>query len=162
MRMKGFMALGEELKKPLHYTACGLDDVYLLNGYEIHKTDYGQGISVKHADDLHLEIGLALVKSKKGLTGKELRYLRKQMDITQSELGRLVGMSAQQVARWEKGISEIPGPADRLLRMLFAEYADKGDVEVRELLEFLDTLDDIGSPQHLFETTDDGWRAAAA
>src|ERR1700730_284882 len=82
---------GEKQKKPLHYTACGLDDVYLVSGYEVEDTAYGKGTSIKNADELHRVIGSYLVANKKLLSGKEIRFLRHQMDFTQSELARLLG-----------------------------------------------------------------------
>ena len=35
-----------------HYTMCGLDYVYLTNGYREHVTEYGSGISIERADAL--------------------------------------------------------------------------------------------------------------
>jgi putative transcriptional regulator len=29
-----------------HYTECGLDNVYLENGFTVHKTAYGRGVSI--------------------------------------------------------------------------------------------------------------------
>src|SRR5580692_3015243 len=71
---------GEPLLKPLPYRECGLDDVYLLGGYERVETPHGAGIVVKDLDDLHKAITLYLVSEKKVLSGKELRFLRKQLD----------------------------------------------------------------------------------
>lgn len=160
MNVQSYVLSDEEIKESLHYTACGLEDVYLLNGYEIHETDYGSGVSVNEAEDLHLAIGLDLIQNKKFLAGKELRFLRRQMDLTQSELGRLLGLSAQQVARWEKDKQNITGPVDRLLRMLFQEHAG-GAFKMRELLESLDVMDDPVDERQVFSASSEGWRAAA-
>ena len=56
-----------ETRKPYRYTACGLDDVYLVNGYEIHRTPEGEGVSVNDVDGLHLAIGVSLAEGKKFL-----------------------------------------------------------------------------------------------
>jgi putative transcriptional regulator len=151
---------GEKQKKPLHYTACGLDDVYLVSGYEVEDTAYGKGTSIKNADELHRVIGSYLVANKKLLSGKELRFLRHQMDFTQSELARLLGGSAQQVARYEKGECEMPGPADRILRLLFNEHIQKR-VLVRDLLKIFDQMDDRTHNKMMFEPTAGGWKKAA-
>jgi DNA-binding transcriptional regulator YiaG len=151
---------GEKQKKPLHYTACGLDDVYLLSGYEVEETSYGKGISIKNADNLHRVIGGYLVANKKLLSGKEIRFLRHQMDFTQSELARLLGGSAQQVARYEKDECEMPGPADRILRLLFNEHIQK-KVLVRDLLKIFDQMDDRTHNRMVFEPTESGWKKAA-
>jgi len=150
----------ENPKAPYHYTACGLDDVYLMSGYELEETPYGKGVSVKNADGLHRAIGLFLVSKKKLLSGKDIRFLRHQMDLTQSELARLFGTSSQQVARYEKKECEMPGPADRLLRVLYSEYVRK-NIQVRDLLTILDQMDDQGSNRMVFERNHGDWKKAA-
>jgi putative transcriptional regulator len=151
---------GEKQKKPLHYTACGLDDVYLVSGYEVEDTAYGKGTSIKNADELHRVIGSYLVANKKLLSGKEIRFLRHQMDFTQSELARLLGGSAQQVARYEKDECEMPGPADRILRLLFNEHLQK-KILVRDLLKIFDQMDDRTQNRMLFEPIEGGWKKTA-
>jgi hypothetical protein len=58
-----------------HYTECGLDNIYLLNGYQMINTQRGQAISIKDVDGLHKVIGLFLVATKKNFTGEEMRFL---------------------------------------------------------------------------------------
>jgi len=152
---------GEADKDPLHYTACGLDDVYLLSGYEVEKTSEGEGISIKKLELLHKAIGCSLVKEKKVLSGKELRFLRKQMDLSQAELGALVGLTSQQVARWEKGESEISGAADVVLRLLYIEHAG-GTINMRDLVERLNEMDSSIEEKFFFEKTAQGWKSKAA
>lgn len=151
---------GEEIKEPLHYPACGLDDVYLLNGYEWHNTPYGKGVSVKNLDELRKAIGLHLAMHKKALSGKEVRFLRKQMDLSQSGLSRLFGVDSQTIARWEKGQARVPGTAEGLLRVVYLEHT-LGCVKVHELLSELDETDATISGRQVFERTEDGWRPAA-
>lgn len=152
---------GEGDKAPLHYTECGLDDVYLVSGYEVDNTRYGEGLSVKNVDQLHKAIGLYLASQKKALSGKELRFLRKQMDLTQSDLGKLLNLSSQQVARWEKGESDISGPADLLVRGLFIQHAG-GKLNLQTLAEKLDEIDAPMNDKSYFEPTAHGWRARKA
>jgi len=123
--------------EPLHFTACGLDNVFLSNGYDIFDTPQGGGVRVRSLDELHCVIGEFLAAQKKILDGKELRYLRKHMGLTQAELGGMIGLSSQQVARWEKDQCDISGAAESLLRVLFLEHLRK-NVSVRDLLSGLD------------------------
>ncbi|HZK89297.1 MAG TPA: helix-turn-helix domain-containing protein [Stellaceae bacterium] len=150
---------GEALKdQPLHYTGCGLDDVYLLNGYAVdNNEEYGRTISVKDLDGLRRVIGAQLVR-KKLLKGKELRFLRTEMDLTQSELGRLIGYSDQQVARWEKDQSRIPAPANRMIRLLVREHLSNDRFSVREVLDHLDRMDNTISDRQVFEKAGRTWR----
>ena len=159
--MKKYWILSnEESKEPLHYTACGLDDIYLLSGYDIDNIDGDECITVRNLDGLHGAIGNYLVKGKKILSGKEIRFLRRQMDLTQSELARLFGCDAQQIARYEKDENKIPGPADRLLRAVYGEHVG-GRIPITELLRAIDELDAKIDDRQLFEETEEGWQAAA-
>lgn len=158
--MNGWCRSGEKLKEPLHYPDCGLDDVYLLNGYEVEKTSYGEGISVKDVDGLRAAIARGLVSRKKVLTGKEVRFLRKQLDLTQSELGRLVGLDAQTVARWEKGQRTFrKAPAELLLRLVYRGTVD-GTIDPLAILRQLDELDAPIREKQVFQETRNGWRIA--
>ena len=117
----------EAEKEPFHYQTCGLDDVYLTNGYDVEDTPHGVGVTVRKVDEVLRAIGLFLVANKKQLSGNEIRFLRHQMDYTQSELARMLGVSSQQVARYEKDKngSNISGASDRILRLLYREQRDE-------------------------------------
>lgn len=158
----GFRHNGEEDRAPYHYTECGLDDVYLLSGYEIEQTPYGDGVSIKDVDALHKAIGYFLATKKKVLSGSELRFLRKEMDLTQVELGSLVGLSDQQVARWEKDQYEIPGAADTLVRLYYLDHINEAPTNVRELVETLKNMDEQQRATLVFEVTKQGWKPKLA
>lgn len=150
---------GESAKDLYHYKGCGLDDVYLTSGYEVEKTPYGDGVRIRNLDSLHTQIGVHLIKCRKTLSGKEIRFLRHQLDLTQSELARFFGCNVQQVARYEKGQNRLAGPADRILRILFEEHIDHIG-SVRDLLESLDAMDD-NTDQMVFADVDGKWKQAA-
>lgn len=162
-KVKGnhFRRKGESDKQPYHYTESGLPDIYLFSGYEIEETPYGEAVSIKDADELHAVIGMQLVTEKKILSGAELRFLRREMDATQAELGHLLGVSDQSVARWEKG-AEIPSPAGYLIRFLYIDQCGGHKVGVRDLLTRLAEQDERrGRVKRVFEQTKDGWKEAA-
>lgn len=151
----------EAAKSPLHYTACGLDDIYLLSGYEILDTAHGEGIAVRQLDELHLAIGRNLAERRKVLCAKELRFMRIHMNLTQSELGRLLGLTSQQVARWEKGESDISGAAEFLLRAFFIQHAG-GNLNLQQLVTALDGIDATVDEKCFFTNTPRGWKARLA
>ena len=158
---QGFRHSEETIGEPYHYTACGLDNIYLFNGYELHQTEDGEGVSIRDLAGLHHAIGRSLAEYKKLLSPKELKWFRKQMDLTQSELANLLGYSSQSVARWEKGETQITGAAERIIRMLYIDQVEAG-ISVREVLKVLDDLDDVDEARSTFEVTDDGWRFSQA
>ncbi|WP_298259898.1 helix-turn-helix domain-containing protein [Bradyrhizobium sp.] len=131
---------GETVGKPLHYTACGLDDVYLYNGFTREIIDGEEYITVENLDGLWKSIGLYLVTTKKTLAPKEIRFLRDHMDMTQAQLGALLRVSDQTVARWEKGETvPMTGSADFMLRVLFLG-SPIAQPQGRELLQKLKEL----------------------
>lgn len=115
-----FYLTSEEVRnEPVLYRACGLDEIYLLNGYDLEDHDGEQHLSVQKMEELHQAIGRHLVTHRKGLAPKEIRFLRNTMDLTQAELAARLGNNAQSVARWEKGECEVPGASEKLLRVVF-------------------------------------------
>jgi DNA-binding transcriptional regulator YiaG len=127
---------------PYEYKECGLEGIFLHNGYDAIEHDGERFVSVFETEKLHRKIGEYLVATRKELAPDEIRFLRRTMDLTQSELGRWIGQSSQQVARWEKGQSEIPGPADRLMRAIFLLRTMAPD-EREEFLQLLRDIEDM-------------------
>jgi DNA-binding transcriptional regulator YiaG len=150
--------------QPLHYTACGLDDVHLLNGFKRETIDGEEYVSIEDLDGLWKAIGLHLVTTRKALAPKEIKFLRQQMDMTQAELGARLRVSDQTVARWEKHQCELSGPADVMLRVLFlgspvAQPEGKG--LLREIIKLLDELqerDESKRKADVFEHEDKQWQ----
>jgi len=152
---------GEQAKAPLQYKGCGLDDIWLTSGYDIEEVDGEQSLTIRNLDGLLEAIAQWLVMKRKVLNGKEIRFLRQQLDLTQSELARLVGCDSQQIARYEKSENKMPGPSGRLLRMLVREHY-QGEVPVRKILEALEDMDAQMTDRQVFDTTPDGeWRTAS-
>ena len=125
-----------------HYTSSGLDYVYLANGYTVHETDYGPGVSIEHSDDLDLMISLGVLRSHARLRGQEVRFLRGLMDISQTALATLLGNKRITVQRWESHPkTKIPRSEDRLLRVLVAARLHGID-EAKDILDSLEEFSD--------------------
>jgi putative transcriptional regulator len=146
--------------RPYHYTQCGLDDVYLLNGYKRHQTPYGAGVTVEDVEGLHEVIAKHVSLNKALLSGKEFRFLRKLLDLTQAEVAGFLACDVQSVARWEKGKTDINGAADKLMRILYLSSRHAG-IDAAELIKKIAALDTKIVDQQMFEDTPDGWKAAA-
>jgi putative transcriptional regulator len=145
-----------------HYTERGLDSVYLVNGYKIVETPDGRSIVIQDLDGLHKAIGRILAIERKRLNGKEVRFLRTEMLLSQHVLARLLHVTEQTVARWEKDQCKISGPADAMLRLLYLEHIG-GDEKISDLLRNIaDLEDDIDRAcQFSLEETSSGWDLAA-
>ena len=142
-----------------HYTSCGLQDVWLVNGYELEKNAYGEFISIKDLDGLHEAIAASLCDKTSPLTGLELRFLRKELDMSQKQLGELFAKDRQSIANWEKK-EEVPGLCDKLIRHIYQESLDPTAVYA-DLVRRLNELDRIEHDGLKFETTSGAWRKSA-
>jgi DNA-binding transcriptional regulator YiaG len=160
IRKRLFSHKGSAAVEPFQYRGCGLDDIYLVNGFTIEEGEYGRGVAIHDIESLHRTIALHIISEKKRLTAKEFKFLRKEMDRTQAELAGLMGVDAQTIARYEKGESEITGPVDGFMRTIFClwilppKQRIKCLERIKVLLESDETQDDEGS---YFETSNKGW-----
>jgi putative zinc finger/helix-turn-helix YgiT family protein len=135
---------GHGLTKPRLYDVCGLPGVYLLNGYEVIRRGGEEYVAVTDVSGLHRAISKHVVLTHKVLTPKEVRFIRKTLDFTQSEMAAKLGVTVQSVARWEKGQCEMPGAADKLLRAVYLAQHLSEDEDLKTLQRLLTTvLDDL-------------------
>jgi putative transcriptional regulator len=117
-----------------HYTESGLDTVWLSNGFRLVGSDRGESLVIEDIEGLHAAIGRSVVEEEKKLTGPEIRFLRTELFLSQNALSRLLGVTEQTVARWEKGKVVIPTTSDAALRQLYLEHVG-GAGKITELLQ---------------------------
>lgn len=155
-----FARKGCDRQEPFRYLACGLDNVFLTSGY-VRKERAGHWITaVEDAEGLHKAIAKHLVLRRKQLSGKEVRFLRKRLELTQAELGKLLGVTDQTIARYEKEESAFDGAADMLLRILVTGHA-VGALNPLEIVEKIRESDDAALDEMVLEHEDHEWRMAA-
>jgi len=150
---------GDKNQRPYHYKGSILDNIYLIGGYEIVKDDDGDGVIIHDLDGLHTAIAMHLAQEQKVLRGKEIRYLRTYMDLSQSGLGKLLGCDSQMIARYEKEQSDIPAPTDRLLRMIVLGHII-GKVDVHGVVQQIEDMEGELPHSFRFKQTPKGWEAA--
>ena len=105
----------------LHYPDCGMDNIYLANGWRWEETPIGRFLHIKDDRNLFAALARHIVEQPHKPSGKELRYLRIYLNLSQADLGQLLGLSDQQVARWEKETSAIEPAVLRLFSLLVRE-----------------------------------------
>jgi putative transcriptional regulator len=111
-----------------------------------------------NTEGLHKAIGRWLISLPKPLNGAELRFLRLELDTTQRNLAAILGTKEQTLSLSERHRKKaMPGPADRLLRALYADYI-KADGSVRAMLDRLAELDQIKQPTACWHETRHGWQ----
>jgi DNA-binding transcriptional regulator YiaG len=94
-----------ECPKDYHHTHCGLTGIHLL-GVGVTITDCTacrqKTTTILQEAQLLQVLGMAIVTGKPGLTGEQLRYLRKLFEMTQGELADSLGKGRREtVAEWE-------------------------------------------------------------
>jgi putative transcriptional regulator len=110
-----------------HYKSCGLDNVFLKNGFVIKQTPYGQAVAIEDVEGLHLAIASDLLRQKTPLTGAQFRFLRKEQDLTQAEMAAILGVGEQTVAAWEKLKSgQVQRLADIAMRAYYLAHRQAG------------------------------------
>ena len=126
--------------KMIQYNSCGLNNIFLLNGYcEI---EYGgqRAYSIHNLDGLHRVIGERLCDLRRSLKGEELRFLRIELDMSQKALGEVFGKSDQAIAKWEKGDTDVPRACDLILRNIYLEHIGENPL-VTEMIKQINILD---------------------
>lgn len=145
-----------------HYLGCGLQNVYLQNGYELKQSPYGESVVIHDLEGLHDALGQMIVSSTVTLSGEEFRFLRIELELSQGTLGELLGCDEQSVARWEKGKSKVNAPAERLLRRLY-EDTKMGAKKLAPLLKTLQKIESIpATPKRIIaKERSDNWSVKA-
>lgn len=151
-----------------HYTECGLENVYLINGVEITKTEDGsEEIFIHDIHGLHKAIGRALIFKRGLLAGNEIKFIRATLDLSQKRLGELLGLDYQTILGWEKSKSPISKTADHFLKMIFFSYLNKE--QDCTIYDKINQIADIDADEAEANETDkielkevaDEWRVAA-
>ena len=141
-----------------HYTESGLRNVWLVNGYKTRTVDGHEAVAIHDVDQLHQVIGKSLA-DKPCLTGTELRFLRKEIGLSQTKLAELLGTTEQTVSLWERG-RRMPKAYDRLVRAIYLESIE-GNVKLQALIQRLIAPDQKDTGKIVLEDVGSGWRKAA-
>ena len=140
-RVEFYIKGRERMPKPYHLKAVGLPNIYLLNGVSFEKDEeYGETVRIDSLKGLHRAIGLYIIEKPSLMTGKEFRFLRKQIGLTQEDLGRKLSISAQTIANYEKQVTSNIGPADAFLRFAYLLHILPEDARTELIKKMMDDL----------------------
>ena len=138
-----------------HYTECGLDNVWLSNGYGEKETARGKAVSIAHADELHKILAEDLIKKPARLTGKEFRFLRLQLGLSQSTTALAQGVTKQNISLWERH-NKVPKANGHLMRVMYTLHESKGQL-LEDAFDRIMTVES-GVHRHVVATaTQKGW-----
>ena len=102
-----------------HMTGIGLSNVYLLNGFHIENDDGDETITYENIAGLYFEIGRAISSNPFTMRPEEFRFVRKQLEMSQSDVAALFDKSDQAIAKWEKGLLPVPKAESTLLKIVW-------------------------------------------
>jgi YgiT-type zinc finger domain-containing protein len=110
----------EGRRENYRYVESGLDSVVLRNVLVFHCKHCGAAVpQIVAANILHRLIAIRLLTNEYRLSGAEVRFLRKAVGYSATELAKMAGSSKQLVSRWENR-SSLGQDSDRLIRLLCA------------------------------------------
>jgi DNA-binding transcriptional regulator YiaG len=139
------------------YQGCGLDNVFLRNGYRETVSAAGdKRIFIEDIEGLHKAIAMFIVDDASPLDAKTFRFLRKELDMSQRQMGEVLGVSEQTVSLWERARQPIPQSADIFVRALTKETCS-GNAELRRMIERMNSLDREERSKIELEKNDGHW-----
>jgi putative zinc finger/helix-turn-helix YgiT family protein len=102
------------------YLESGLDNVIICD-IEMIKCSCGEESAlIPGILAVHKAIANCLLEKETQLTGKEIRFLRKEMRLKGRDFANLVSIDNATLSRWENGKTKPSVKADRLIRVLYA------------------------------------------
>ncbi len=127
----------KEVRRDHHYAECGLDQVWLIGVSQFECPQGHTDVLIPDPVGLHRLIALKLIA--RSLSGKGVRFLRKEMGLTTQVFADLVNVDRTTVSRWENGLEPIGKSSDALIRLIFLRaMEEKSQAFCKEV-----TLDDL-------------------
>jgi DNA-binding transcriptional regulator YiaG len=151
----------QETNKLYQYRQCGLDNVYLGGGFSLIETPYGVSVKIDDVDGLHKCIAECLVRKSSTLTGAEFRFLRTELDLSQSAMTVFCGREERMIREWETGSKEVPEPANTIIRFLYEQRFLDPSAQYEEMAKSIRMFQIIDKKRHELKLgiTDKGWKA---
>lgn len=117
------------------FLESGLDNVILVN-VEIKKCDNcgEKVVSIPNPNQLLKVIGEQIILEPNRLSAPDIKFLRKNIYLKIQEFSQIMGVHRGTVSRWENRSSKPTASEDRLIRMVYAQYANV-DESIRKTLE---------------------------
>jgi DNA-binding transcriptional regulator YiaG len=92
------------------------------------KKVFGEWVIDIDMNALQLFVFKGLLHKPSPLTGKELRFMRKFLEMTTTELGRKLGVSHATVVKWEKQQAKISPMQDSYIRIFLFEHLQNNEL----------------------------------
>jgi putative transcriptional regulator len=142
------------------YDESGLKGIVLV-GIPVRKcSNCGEeAFGIPRMSELHRLIALTLVRKSSGLTGTELRFLRKHLGYSGVDLAKRLDVTPEHLSRWENDAAPMSAMAERLIRLMVVHNDRAAEYSLDDLKE-----KPKGKPVPLklkVRLEEGGWRTAA-
>lgn len=125
---------GATFAKPYHFVDSGLPNVYLAGiRYFVCRKCGQQAAEIPAVQGLLSALARAIIEKEGPLLGAEIRFLRKRLAKKAAEFGQIIGVTAEEVSRWENGSITPAKSADKLIRVYYCVLS--GDHKLKEKLD---------------------------
>lgn len=116
------------------YTDSGLENVLIEGVNFLHDDSEEECVEIPNVNGLHKVIAHGIVTRRSSMSGKELRFLRTEMGMTQAELANMLHREPLAVSRWERGEVALDENAEALVRLYAIQALGLPDhADVREV-----------------------------
>ncbi len=133
------------------YVESGLDNV-VLKDIAIYVCENGHRMpGIPNMKILHEVIAQALLSKPALLSGKEIKYLRKQLRLKAVEFAIILGLTKQHLSRLENGRQAIGQQTDKLIRLAFVRKKEEDSGRIYRMRVMKDILPRIRASKEPFE-----------
>lgn len=120
------------LEHPYHYVGSGLQNVYLVGvTYFVCPTCGKQSAEIPAMKSLHEAIARTIVGKSSQISGDEVRFLRKRLNIKAKEFAKMVSLTPEYLSSVENSPDPIDPGRDKLVRIIYRALS--GDRKLRDL-----------------------------
>lgn len=135
-------------RRTVDYPESGLDNVQLTNVPVWVCSNGHEEIEIPAVTELHDVLAQLIIRKPAGLTGPEIRFLRRRVGIQAKDFAQRIGLTPVALSRFENGRHRISRRIDLLIRLSAAAMiaAQRGKAFPADLAPLVDALEawDIG------------------
>ena len=119
-------------ESPYHFIDSGLPNVFLVGiNFRVCESCGMQSADIPAIKNLLMVIARTIVENEAPLTGPEIRFLRKRIGEKATDFSKHIGVTPEQVSRWENGHNPPELSADRLIRIMYSLSSDDDELKAK-------------------------------
>lgn len=101
---------------------------------------------IPHLSEVIALLASAIVRKPRPLTGEDVRFLRKQMDMNGETFARHLGVDKTTLSKWENNQIQIGSNSDRLIRAVVLGLGPDSKAEIEKGIRNFIAINEEGEP----------------